>query len=194
MQQKNSKCLLLNADFSPITIIDWRKAIHLYYQNRDKSIKTIEIIDFYKNDHISGVNNKKYPVPAVIALKKYIKLNNRIIFSRKNLFLRDNHTCQYCSKKCEEKELTYDHVIPKSKWDYNKGSPTNWTNITTACTTCNRKKGNKTPHQAKMSLLTIPFMPNKNLNHLRFDHLLSTIADRMPPEWAVYLPDSYRQI
>ena len=110
----------------------------------DKSIGA-EIIDFYKNDYIIGTNNKRFPIPAVAKTAKYFRINNHTVkFSRKNLFVRDNYTCQYCDTIFNGNDLTYDHVIPKSAWKSNIGSPTCWTNIVTACVNCNRKKGNRT--------------------------------------------------
>ena len=151
----------------------------------------IEIIDFFKNDFISGVNNKKYPIPAVAKTKKFFKLNNKpVTFSRKNIYIRDNHTCQYCNKQYEYKLLTYDHVIPKSKWN-SISSPTSWTNIVTACIYCNRKKGNKTPKQANMPLIRLPIQPYKNSKYLPIAIHLLKIKQQIPEEWQIYLPDSY---
>jgi hypothetical protein len=192
MRVQNSRCLLLNADFSPLSVIDWKKAViwHMRYQDSDKY--GVDIIDFYKDDFIAGVNNKKYPIPAVARTKRFFRMHKQTVsFSRKNLFIRDNHTCQYCDKNFSIQELTYDHVIPKSMWDYNKGSPTCWTNIVTACATCNKKKGNKTPKQANMPLKNLPTRPNKSIKYLPVNELLYKIREDLPKEWAIYLPDSY---
>jgi hypothetical protein len=70
-------------------------------------------------------------------------------------------------------------------------SPTNWTNIVTACTQCNRKKGNKTPKQANMPLVKLPIKPNKNIKFLPVAEHLLKIKSNIPDEWKVYLPDSY---
>ena len=100
--------------------------------------------------------------------------------------------CQYCGENKDLSQLTYDHVVPKSQWDYSKnGSPTNWTNIVTACLSCNRKKGNKTPKQANMPLLNLPHKPSKSIKYLPLKTYLSKIKDEIPPEWMNYLPQSY---
>jgi hypothetical protein len=189
----HKKCLLLNADYSPFGIIDWTKAIIWSLKiNECKDSYSIEIIDFYRNDFIQGTN-KKFPVPAVARTKKFFKINDYgVNFSRKNILIRDNYTCQYCGTVFDTNELTYDHVIPKSLWSESE-SPTNWTNIVTCCIKCNRKKGNKTPTQAKMKLKNIPIRPVKNKKFLPVIQCLSTIS-RIPQEWAVYLPESYKYI
>jgi 5-methylcytosine-specific restriction endonuclease McrA len=193
-ENRNSKCLLLNSDYSPLSIISWKKAIVWSFRSECDITYGIEIIDFFKNDHINGVN-KKYPIPAVARTKGFFRINNSsITFSRKNIYIRDNYTCQYCDIIYSFKDLTYDHVIPKSKWLDNNGSPTNWTNIVTACIECNRKKGNRTPTQANMPLKKLPSKPQKNIKFLPISSYLSTIKDRVPQEWLIYIPESYKEI
>lgn len=192
MDSKNSKCLLLNADYTPLGIISWKKALiwSIKYEQQDRL--GIQIIDFYKNDYILGVNNKKYPIPAVAKTCRYFRINHHTVkFSRKNLFIRDNYSCQYCGKQSDNNSLTYDHVIPKSFWKNNIGSPTCWTNIVTACVQCNRKKGNRTPKQANMPLLNTPIVPQKNIKYLPVSHHLDKIKTDMPSEWSIYLPEFY---
>lgn len=191
MKAKNSKCLVLNADYTPLTIINWQRALVYSIKNQENRNIGVEIIDFYKDDYIVGVN-KSFPIPAVVKTAKYFRINNqKVNFSRKNLFVRDDFTCQYCGDKPDMKYLTYDHVIPKSLWKNKNGSPTTWTNIVTACVNCNRKKGNKTPQQAKMTLQTLPTIPNKSTKYLPITDYLLNIRSEMPYEWKTYLPESY---
>jgi hypothetical protein len=188
MKTDNIKCLLLNIDFSPIAIIHWQKAITWYFKYQYNNKYEIEIIDFYKNDYIVGVNNKKFPIPAVCKTKRFFNLTkNKVTFSRKNIFIRDEYTCQYCHKKIDGKYLTYDHVIPKSLWSANT-TPTCWTNIVTSCVSCNRKKGNRTPKQANMPLKQIPVRPEKKFRYLPIYEYLCNIKE-MPEEWKIYLPE-----
>jgi 5-methylcytosine-specific restriction endonuclease McrA len=188
MNQNNNKCLVLNSDYTALTIVDWKKAITWYFKYTNKNYG-IEIIDYYNNDWIIGSYGRKYPVPAVARTKRYFRCTNQNVnFSRKNIFTRDNHTCQYCGKEKNIAELTYDHVVPKSLWDYDKGSPTSWTNIVTACIACNRKKGGRTPKQASMPVLNHPYKPTKNRKYLPITTHLSKIGmDQMPEEWKIYL-------
>lgn len=192
MKPEHCKCLVLNSDYTPLTIIDWKKACVWAMKHEYNHKIGVEIIDFYKNDFIAGTNNKKYPIPAVVKTARYFRINNyRVKFSRKNLFIRDNYTCQYCNNKYDISHLTYDHVIPKSIWDDNRGSPTSWTNIVTACVGCNRKKKNRTPKQANMPLKNLPSMPNKTIKYLPIVSYLSRIRSDIPDEWTAYLPESY---
>jgi len=192
MKSCNSKCLLLNADYTPLSLISWKKAITWLIKYENNPIYGIDIIDFYKNDYILGSNNKKHPIPSVARTKRFFHLkDSAVVFSRKNIFLRDQYTCQYCDNIFENNQLTYDHVIPKSKWNHNDGSPTTWTNIVTACVFCNRKKGNRTPKQANMVLKNLPIQPSKTVRYLPIAHHLRKIKDNIPEEWQLYLPKSY---
>lgn len=193
MRLENNKCLVLNSDYTPLTIIDWRRAILWSLKNQYSKNNGAIIIDFYKDDHINCVNGKKIPIPAVMKTVRYFKTySTNIAFSRKNVFVRDDYTCQYCGNQPELKYLTYDHIIPKSKWDYTKGTPTTWYNVTTSCSACNRKKGNKTPKEANMKLLNLPEKPNnKNGKFLPFADKLIRMNCKVPEEWLFYIPQSY---
>lgn len=194
MNPRNNRCLVLNGDYSPLGIIDWKKALIWTVKYDTCKYTGVEVLDFYKNDFILGTNNKKHPIPCVIKTKRYFRLHNKKVnFSRKNLFIRDNYTCQYCGIEYDINNLTYDHIIPKSMWTCNT-SPTCWTNIVTACVKCNNKKGNKTPQQAHMPLLSEPSIPGKSVKYLPVTHQILTIKEQMPSEWRLYLPpeiDSY---
>lgn len=192
MRTENSKCLVLNSDYTPLGVIGWKRAIVWAMKHEHDPNLGVEIIDFYKNDWIVGANHKKVPIPAVVKTSKYFRIyNQKVNFSRKNLFIRDNYTCQYCNQRREINKLTYDHVIPKAKWKGNNGSPTSWTNIVTACVECNRKKGSRTPKQANMPLMNLPVVPQKSHKYLPITHWLLKIRLDIPDEWKIYLPEAY---
>jgi 5-methylcytosine-specific restriction endonuclease McrA len=194
MKTKNSRCLVLNADYSPLCIVSWTRAMSwsLGYTEDDKH--GVDILDFYKDDFIQGAHDRKYPIPAVVRTRKFFKTSRHgIAFNRRNVFIRDDYTCLYCHKIFDSSELTYDHVIPKSLWNYKKGTPTVWTNIATSCVKCNHKKGNRTPQQAQMPLLHLPYVPAKSSKFLPINRYLTKIKDSIPEEWAIYLPESYKQ-
>ena len=73
------------------------------------------------------------------------------VVSRKNLYARDGYRCQYCGEEFAAKDLTLDHVMPKSQ-----GGQSRWENLVACCQSCNRKKGNRTPSEAGMELLRTP--------------------------------------
>jgi 5-methylcytosine-specific restriction endonuclease McrA len=87
----------------------------------------------------------------VVSLKTYIKPARHPAFTRFNVFLRDRFECQYCG---DPKELTFDHLIPRSK-----GGRTTWENVITACSPCNLLKGGRLPSQAGMYPRQRPHQP-----------------------------------
>ena len=96
-------------------------------------------------------------LPKVIRLKTYVKLISNLTtvrYSRRNILLRDDHTCQYCGKHVTGKDAMMDHVVPKSR-----GGKSTWNNVVTACHRCNNKKDNRTPKEAGMTLMSQPRRP-----------------------------------
>lgn len=187
MKVKHKKCLVLNATMEPLALVDWRRAITLVIS------EILEPVDYY-DDAILTCGQKHIPNPAVVKCKKYVKQNHRkIAFSRKHVFLRDQMRCQYCGKQdFSGKTLTYDHVIPRVKWKKlgKQGTPTNWTNIVTCCTSCNRKKGEKTVNEVGFKLLRQPVQPSPHLFILG----LSPWEKEIPRQWTIYLTSLYRHL
>jgi len=101
--------------------------------------------------------------PEVVLLKDYDGRGERsVVFSRRNIFKRDHHTCVYCGKQPKVDELTIDHVIPKSR-----GGKSEWTNCVLACMECNKRKSSKTLAEAKMTLRKAPVKPSwASLSHI----------------------------
>ena len=138
--------LKLDASWRPIEVIDSFKAFNMCYSGRAQVVREYEDED-------------KYPFPAVIVLKKYISTRRiNLHCNRKNVAWRDNNTCQYCGKKFKFKEITMDHVIPKSR-----GGEKVWMNIVAACKKCNNLKNDRTPEEAKMPLIKEPYVPEGNI-------------------------------
>jgi 5-methylcytosine-specific restriction endonuclease McrA len=95
-------------------------------------------------------------VPDVIRLTRYGRLGARaVVFSRRNLYRRDRHTCQYCGAQPGPAALTIDHVLPRSR-----GGRSDWTNCVLACLACNARKADRTPAEAGMSLRRAPRKPS----------------------------------
>ena len=132
------------------------------------------------HDWVKAVNFH-IAVPRIIRLLFYDRLpRGEVKFNRRNIFARDNNTCQYCGKKFSTFELSLDHIIPRTL-----GGVTSWTNIVCACTKCNVKKGGRTPKQAHMTLIKKPVKPKRNpLLHLHLGH------DRYS-SWKQFLEHAY---
>ena len=140
--------LLLNSTFEPLKVVTWKKAVIMVM------LEKVEVVEEYERV-IRGVSFA-LRLPAVIRLNRFIRRRTAIVkFSRQNLYVRDKGKCQYCGTNFEYKELTYDHVIPRSK-----GGQTEWTNVVTCCMPCNLKKGGRTPEEAGMSLIRKPKAPS----------------------------------
>ncbi len=113
----------------------------------------VEVVKSY--DRLLRAVSWTLQVPAVVRLTSFVQRQRmRIAMTRQNIFLRDNFQCQYCLKKLSAKELTRDHVVPRSK-----GGGMTWENIVSACVPCNGKKGAKTPAEANMRLARKPARP-----------------------------------
>jgi UDP-2,3-diacylglucosamine pyrophosphatase LpxH len=183
--QKN-KCLLLNADYSLLSLVNWQRAI---VWSLSTSTSNIEILEYYNDQHILAAHGVKYPLPAVARTIKYFNIFNKTIpFSRNNLFLRDNYTCQYCGQILNFNQLTYDHVIPKSRYKNNLRKCTNWTNIVTSCVICNRKKANRTPEEAGMELINKPYEPKFSKKYLQWhQESIKIYQDKAPIHWKPFL-------
>jgi hypothetical protein len=91
-------------------------------------------------------------LPSVVSLKTYVKPSSHPAFTRFNVFLRDRFSCQYCGSR---DDLTFDHLIPRSR-----GGQTTWGNVVAACSGCNLRKGNLTPHEARMWPSQLPMQPS----------------------------------
>lgn len=139
--------LLLNITYEPLRIINWRKAVTLLCLGK------VEVIEEYGRDIHSVSFTIK--LPSVVRLLKLVKKpKSPVKFSRQNIYLRDKYRCQYCGLQHPTEELTYDHVLPKSR-----GGKTEWENIVTCCVGCNRQKGGRTPTEARMNLVRKPTRP-----------------------------------
>jgi len=139
--------LLLSSGYEPLTTIPWQRAISLL------TLGKVEVVEEYEKQIRSVSVTLK--MPAVVRLvNMFRREKQRIKFSRVNVLARDRWTCQYCGKKFPDRELTYDHVVPRSQ-----GGKTCWENIVTACQDCNAKKGDRTPAQARMQLKSLPVRP-----------------------------------
>ena len=161
--------LLLNASFEPLAVISWKKAITLSFLGK------VEVVDTYE-DEVRSVSIV-LKVPSVVRLLRFVKLTRcKPPLTRSNLLARDQYKCQYCLCDLDQKTLTVDHLIPRSK-----GGQTNWENVVSCCAKCNRKKGCRTPDEARMKLAN----PVKQPEWLPV--LSLRLNKKMPEEWLIFL-------
>ena len=144
--------LVLNADFRPLSYFplslwSWQDAIKAVVAER------VNVISEYDREIRSP--GWRVRLPSVISLKEYMPVSRRAAFTRFNVFLRDRFSCQYCGKPLPAHDLTFDHVIPRSR-----GGRTTWGNVVAACSPCNLRKGNQLPAQIGMLPLYPPEEPS----------------------------------
>ena len=143
----NTQVLLLNQSYEPLQICNMRRAIILIFLGKAHSVEQYD-------DEIRSVSYSMQ-MPAVIRIYNYINLpRNSIVLTRKNILKRDSLSCQYCGTK--NSPLTVDHITPKVR-----GGKDSWENLTTACVSCNNKKGNRTLREANLKLLSKPRVPSR---------------------------------
>jgi 5-methylcytosine-specific restriction endonuclease McrA len=144
---KMEQVLLLNITFEPLKVINWKKAIIML------TLGKVEVIEEYTRE----VHSVSFAIklPAVVRLLRFVKRPTiPVRFSRQNIYIRDDHKCQYCGKRLTPDELTWDHVLPRAR-----GGKTEWKNVVTCCIECNRKKGGRVPSEASMVLIKKPSIP-----------------------------------
>ena len=175
--------LVLNRSWVAVQICSVKRAINLLYQGHAKVIgEDYQAYDFedwseisqqmveIDSDEFIASPSIRFKIPRVIVLMFYDKLPQRQVrFSRKNIFERDNYTCQYCGKKppnrkaavkwMEKNQLNLDHVVPRSR-----GGKTTWNNIVASCFDCNSKKGSKTLKELGWKLEKTPSIPKWHPN------------------------------
>jgi 5-methylcytosine-specific restriction endonuclease McrA len=138
---KQMPALVLNADYRPLcyyplSLWSWQDAIKAAWLDR------VQIIAEY--DDIVRSPSTEIRIPSVVVLKDFVKPRNTVAFTRFNLFLRDEFSCQYCGSLGD---LTFDHIVPRKN-----GGVTSWENVVAACSSCNLKKGARSLKQSGLTL------------------------------------------
>ena len=138
--------LVLNQNYEPLNVCNLPRAFRLLFGEK------AEVIEY---DHqMIRTPRTEFRAPSVIRLQHLIKRPRpRVKLSRREVFARDRHTCQYCGRQTHD--LTLDHVTPR-----HRGGAHSWENLVTACKPCNHRKSSRTPEQAGMPLLYAPYVPS----------------------------------
>lgn len=145
---KHHPALVLNADYRPLSyyplsLWSWQDAVKAAWLDR------VDIIAEY--DEVARSPSREIRIPSVVVLKDFVKPQRKVAFTRFNLFLRDEFSCQYCGATGD---LTFDHVVPRAS-----GGVTSWENVVAACSKCNLQKGSKSLNRSGMSLRKPPRQP-----------------------------------
>jgi 5-methylcytosine-specific restriction endonuclease McrA len=159
--------VLLNADYQPLNVISFQRALKLLYKKR------IEVVAYSQRFFYSAEGKTKIYVPKLVRLLKFIVTiyRTKVPYSKRNVFLRDNYECAYCGKKVEKP--TIDHVVPKAM-----GGKSDFANTVTSCFQCNARKDNRTPETAGMTLKKRPHAPSvvgfifQQIKHLGLDKVV----------------------
>jgi 5-methylcytosine-specific restriction endonuclease McrA len=163
-----SDVLVLNSSYEALSTVTLQRAVRLLFTGKAETVEA--------QSRSLKSPSVEIPIPSIIRMLYYIRRpRQRVALSKKNVLLRDDHTCQYCGTVGDGRDLTIDHVIPRRA-----GGDSTWENLATACSTCNQRKGARTPEQARMTLRRRPKRP-------AFIPWLVVRRRTAPDEWAKYL-------
>ena len=157
--------LVLNRNWQPVNVATVSRALVLLW---NESARVVDPADYrlytwadwselrpHEGERFIQAVRLRLRVPEVIVLAEYDRLPTAAVsFSRRNVFKRDHWACQYCGGQPGSEELTIDHVLPRSQ-----GGTSTWENCVLACIGCNKRKADRTPHQAGMRLRKVPVRP-----------------------------------
>lgn len=184
--------LVLNRSWLPVHVTTVRRALCMVFRDaaRIVSPETLSTYDFGgwitlpapPTGHFLRTPNFVVPVPEVIVLLRYDRIPcHEAPFTRRNLFLRDDYTCQYCGTHHPSDRLSIDHVLPRSR-----GGVTSWENCVLACVGCNARKADRTLKEAGFSLLRPPVRP-------RWTPYLTLRPSQRLDSWQRFAPDGHRR-
>lgn len=153
----NAPVLVLNANFEPINVCNMRRAVSLLLTGKADMVMN-------GRGYIKTVQ-QLIPMPSVIRLEQMVhRPRPRVKMTRREIFRRDNYTCQYCGRNTGD--LTLDHILPR-----HLGGGHTWTNVVAACPACNHRKGGRKLNEVNMALLHIPVEPPASAAYLFGRHM-----------------------
>lgn len=165
----DAQVLVLNKSWVAINVTPMRRALTLLFQGHARVVHPVDytLYDFedwcalsrfaghFTSGHFISTPTTRIRLPEVILLNAFNGFVKREVrLSRRNIFERDDHRCQYCGNRLPKSDLTIDHVTPRSR-----GGRDTWENLVLACVKCNIRKGSRTPEEAHMHLLKKPAVP-----------------------------------
>jgi 5-methylcytosine-specific restriction endonuclease McrA len=189
-----TQTLILTQAYRPHEIVDWKDAVTKMFGGKvEVLVQYDEILTVIGRNHLAtfpelrralrqvigtDAESITIKVPAVAVLRRKVRsVKSGVRFSKINVCLRDNFSCQYCGVQLSMSRLEYEHVVPRDQ-----GGKTVWDNIVMACTKCNSTKANRTPEEAGMTLLSVPRQPK--VLPIVGPHI---DASQAPEEWVPFL-------
>jgi 5-methylcytosine-specific restriction endonuclease McrA len=164
-----SSVLVLNQNYEPLNVCNAFRAFVLIDGGKAEVLE--HGIGYIRTPSLA------YPRPSVIRLVYLIKRPRpRVRLTRREVFIRDHFTCQYCGLKT--RDLTLDHVVPR-----HRGGKHVWENLVSACRSCNHRKGGKMLSEAHLTLRRLPFEPKANSYYLFGQYLDDN------DEWGKFIPE-----
>ncbi|HKG56180.1 MAG TPA: HNH endonuclease [Candidatus Limnocylindrales bacterium] len=165
----NGVVLVLNQNYEPLNVCNLPRAFRLVFGEK------AEVIEY---DHqVIRTPRTEFRAPSVIRLQHQIKRPRpRVKLTRREVFARDRHSCQYCGRS--KNDLTLDHIVPR-----HRGGGHTWENLVAACKSCNHRKGGKLLDEVRMHLIRPPFEPRSDVYSLFTPYL----ADEHNEAWRSYL-------
>ncbi|MCY3023520.1 MAG: HNH endonuclease [Planctomycetota bacterium] len=189
----SEKVLVLNRSWVAVNVATVRRALTLVFQDVARIVapqdySTYDFAGWVEASQAAQEEARRIRsatfsicVPEVIVLTVFNgRFSKEVRFSRRNIFERDNNTCQYCGRKRDRHELTLDHVIPRSR-----GGTSTWSNIVLACIKCNMRKGDRLPQELNMKLQRRPIKPQWATR------VGVKLGRSFKPSWERFLEDAY---
>jgi len=160
------RALVLNATYEPLSVVSTRRAVVLVMRGR--------AIPVVARDEVWASERTSVAVPSVVKLTSFVKVPYRrtVPVTRRAVFGRDGHTCQYCGGHAE----SLDHVLPRSR-----GGDHTWENVVACCRSCNIRKSDRLPTEAGLTLLSTPRAPRQ------YGWIYASAGYSLDPAWQPYL-------
>ncbi len=167
----NQPVLVLNQNYEPLHVCNVRRAVVLVARGKAEVVDQLD-----RAAALLRTVTAEFAVPSVIRMVYFIRRPRPVMrLSRREVFARDRHTCQYCGAR--KAELTLDHVVPRAR-----GGGHSWENLVSACRACNHRKAGRTPSEARMRLRSRPVRPKTT-----FAQLYARYLERQPG-WEPFIP------
>jgi 5-methylcytosine-specific restriction endonuclease McrA len=169
----NDRVLLLNQTYEPLGTLNVARAVVM-------TLRDSVFVEEWDGERVLRSASAEFRVPSVIRRRTYINIRRRreqSSMKRLRIYTRDKFRCQYCGAKKTASELTLDHILPRSR-----GGDNSPINVVTACLKCNNRKGDRTPDEARMPLLTSQTALRVKLERVMLCHYAEARA-----EWRKYL-------